>query len=100
MTFLSLTYVMICGYMKITEWSKEKILGKRFFAFFGSISMVLFATHGIFRWQFVAIAKNHANAGFTIMMLVLFLIAAVIIALGANALYKWSQSLMEKKKME
>ncbi len=100
LTFLCLTYIMICGYMRITEWTKGKIFGKSFFAFFGSISMVLFATHGEFRWQFVAIAKNHANAGFTILMLLLFLIAAVIIALGANAVYKWMLSLVERRKAE
>ena len=45
-----------------------------------------------------AIAKNHANAGFTILMLLLFLIAAVIIALGANAIYKWMLNLVERRK--
>lgn len=97
LTFICITYILVCCHMKITEWCREKFPCKNFLIFFGNISMVLFATHGEFRWQFVAIAKNHGNAGFTILMMLLFLVAAVIIALGANAAYKWLLGLIDRK---
>ncbi len=97
LTFLCISYVIICAYTKITEWSKGKIFGKGFFEFFGSLSMVLFATHGEFRWQFAAMALEQNNAGYTTLMLILFLITAVLIALSANVVYKKILALLQSK---
>lgn len=99
-THLSITYIFIYIIAKTISWQPRLNVSRRVLVFIGDISMVLFVTHGIFRWQFVCLAKTANSPVMTVVYALLFLLYAIIISLAAKAIYDWTQRLLNKTKPE
>ena len=97
-TFLCITYIFISIFLFIKKEGKFNFFDK-FLVFFGSLSMTLFATHGCIRWPFVVIAGNYNNAGWTFVVVLIYIVSAIIIALGAKAMYQWMIDVFSKIKL-
>ncbi len=93
LTFISITYIVI--YITILLINKKLRLQiiKNTLSVFGKYSMVLFATHGLFRWQFVYLAGNYNNALVNLGLAIAFIIEVLILAIPAMKLHE----LMTKK---
>lgn len=96
LTFLSITYIVICIYMLAKKKETINIIDK-FLIFFGNISMVLFATHSQIRWPFVEIGNKMSNAGYTFAIVLIYVASAVLIALGAKVFYQKLVELFSKR---
>jgi hypothetical protein len=68
--------------------------------YIGSISMMLFITHGMFRWQFVCLAKHYNNPGITIIFALSYFLEVFLLSLSAKVVYDWIQGLLKKTKPE
>ena len=88
LTFICITYMMVCIYWLPKSNNELMDIVRRFFVFFGKISMVLFATHSILRVPFVEIAQRANNPMYTLYVLVLYLICAILVSLGAKIVYE------------
>ena len=88
LTFLSITYIVICIYLFIKKENRINTTDK-ILIFFGNISMTLFATHSSIRWPLFIINNEYNNAGYTILVLMIYIASAVIIAIGAKAIYTY-----------
>ena len=99
-TFLSITYIFLFIFIKIINLNPKVGTTRKVMIFIGNISMMLFVTHGMFRWQFVCLAKNYNNPVTTIIFALLFFIEAIIISLAAKAIYDWITGLLNKTKPE
>ena len=97
LTFISLTYIIICLYMLVSREKHTNIASKSLI-FMGNLSMVVFATHSQLRWPFVSLAINASNPWYTIAMLLLFLASAIIVALAAKVMYQRMIDLLSKIK--
>ncbi len=88
LTFICITCMMLCVYW-LPKCNNELVgVVRRVFAFFGNISMMLFATHSILRVPFVEIAQKANNPMYTLYVLVLYLICAIFVSLGAKTVYE------------
>ncbi|MCQ2318862.1 MAG: acyltransferase [Bacteroidales bacterium] len=97
LTNLSVTYIFFCIFIAaFRRKSKPNIFGKGL-VHIGNISMLLFATHGMFRWQFVCLAKNYDHPLVTIVFALLFFMEAVFVALAAKPIYSWMVAKLNKK---
>lgn len=97
LTNLSVTYIFFCIFIAaFRRKSKPNIFGKGL-VHIGNISMLLFATHGMFRWQFVCLAKNYNHPLVTIVFALLFFMEAVFVALAAKPIYSWMVAKLNKK---
>lgn len=93
LTFISITYIVIfIAIVLIKNGVKLKYI-KNTILVFGKYSVVLFATHGLFRWQFVCLAGNYNNALINIGLAIAFIIEVLILAIPAMKLHE----LMTKK---
>ncbi|MCF0206206.1 MAG: acyltransferase, partial [Bacteroidales bacterium] len=95
-TFLCVTYLLVSGLTTLMNLNISNKCNFGFWSFVGKYSMALFAVHGFYRWQFVALAKNEGNAGYTLLMALVFLINAFVMAFAADAVYKLFLQLNEK----
>lgn len=89
LTFISITYIFV--YLSIALINKDLNIKhiKSTISVFGKYSMVLFATHGLFRWQYVVLADQYNNALITVVLAVVFLIEVLILAIPAMKLYEF-----------
>lgn len=97
LTFLSVTYIFV--FIFIAAFNCKARLGilRKVLTNIGDISMVLFATHGMFRWQFVCLAKNYNHPLVTIVFALLFFMEAVFVALAAKPIYSWMVAKLNKR---
>ena len=93
-TFISIVVIFIFVFRKITSISLP-LIGK-FFGWLGSISMVLFATHSLFREPFLQVGNNFNNALGHLFSGLLFFIFVLGIAVLAKIIYDWISSLFDK----
>jgi len=100
LTFLSVTYISIYIFIRIFSCELKLKLLRKILIFIGNISMMLFVTHGIYRWQFVCLAKNYNNPVTTIVFALLFFLEVIIISFAAKAIYDWILTLLNKTKPE
>lgn len=88
LTFISITYIVIfIAIVLIKNRFKLKYI-KKISLIFGKYSMVLFATHGLFRWQFVVLAGNYNNALVTLGLAIAFIFEALLLAIPAMKFYE------------
>jgi len=78
-------------------WSKgvkaqENLLFGRFFVFFGSVSMYLFAIHGFIRYPFVSLANNLTNPFYTILIGLFYFATILILSIGVKILMDYLRS--------
>ncbi|MDL2227682.1 acyltransferase [Odoribacter sp. OttesenSCG-928-L07] len=97
-TFLSITYLCMWAFNSslLKKENVDKKYVKRFLAYFGSLSMVLFAVHGFMRGPFNAIASTNNNFGKTLFVGFLFVVSALGVAIAANVLYKFLVKIFDK----
>lgn len=88
-TFISITYIMLCFYHLSIIKNKVVLATEKFLAFFGKMSMMLFATHSIIRAPLVEIAEKANNHLYYYFMFVVFVVTALFIAFGAKVVYEW-----------
>ena len=100
LTFLSVTYILIYLFVKVISWDPKPTMIRRVMIYIGSISMMIFVIHGMFRWQFVCLAKNYNNAGITILFALAYFLEVLILSLSAKVVYDWIQGLLKKTKPE
>ena len=88
-TFLALSLVMVFAYQGLKSLSFKKRWLSEPLAYFGGISMLLFAVHGYFRQPFLNLAASwptplgHLSTG------LLFFVSVWMLSLGAAPLYNW-----------
>lgn len=98
-TFLAVTIIYICSYQFLKTLKFKKTTLKKFFIYFGNISMTIFAIHGFIRVPFIKLANTSLNTPLGhIVTIILFIITIVIIALSANHVYEFLMSLFNKIK--
>ena len=100
LTFLSVTYVLLFVFIKVISWNPKPTMIRRIMVYIGSISMMLFITHGMFRWQFVCLAKHYNNPGITIIFALSYFLEVFLLSLSAKVVYDWIQGLLKKTKPE
>jgi peptidoglycan/LPS O-acetylase OafA/YrhL len=86
-TFLSLTLIMVFAYQGLKAVPVRKKELAVFLEYFGGISMVLFATHAIFRSPVLKVANTYTGAWGHLWSGVMFLLIAWAVAIAAKALY-------------
>ena len=100
LTFLSVTYVLIYIFVKVISWNPKPTVIRRIMVYIGSISMMIFITHGMFRWQFVCLAKHYHNPGITIIFALAYFLEIFLLSLSAKVVYDWIQGFLKKTKPE
>lgn len=100
MSYLSVTYVFIYIFAKVISWNPKLTMIRRIMVYIGSISMMLFITHGMFRWQFVCLAKHYNSPGITIIFALSYFLEVFLLSLSAKVVYNWIQGLLKKTKPE
>lgn len=89
LTFLSVSYISVFMFIYFISCKFPLIPIKKLLLVFGQYSMVLFAIHGMFRWQYVVIAEKYQNPAMTLLLAILFLIEMMILAISAQKIYDW-----------
>ncbi|MBQ6083653.1 MAG: acyltransferase [Bacteroidales bacterium] len=87
LTFISITYVFVYLSILITNNKLKLNYVKNTLLIFGKYSMVLFAIHGLFRWQFVVLAEKYNHPLITLALALLFLIEVLILSIPAKKIY-------------
>ena len=95
-TFLALTLIMVFAYQGLKSVFVKKTLISRGFAYFGEISMALFAVHCIFREPVLKFANTMTDGWGHLLSAVLFLLIVWGAALAAKALYDFVCSVLDK----
>lgn len=84
--FIAFSFMVFCLYQMVQRSDNDGFFG-RMFAYFGGISMLLFATHGNIRWTFVVLTQKHDNAAMTLLIAVAFVASAVLVAKSVSGIY-------------
>ncbi len=100
LTFLSMTYIFIYVFIKVTSWNPKPNTMRRIMIYIGNISMFIFVVHGMFRWQFVCLSKNFHSPIITVLFALLFFLEVFLISLSAKVVCDWVQRLLYKTKPE
>lgn len=95
-TFLSLTLIMVFAYQGLKSIPVRKRELAQFFEYFGGISMVLFATHAVFRSPVLKVANTYTGAWGHLWSGVMFLLIVMAVAVAAKALYDNVIALLDK----
>lgn len=85
--FIAFSFMVFCLYQMSAQRSDNNGFLGRLFAYFGGISMLLFATHSNIRWTFVVLTQKHDNAAMTLLIAVAFVASAVLIAKSVSGIY-------------
>ena len=95
-TFLSLTVIMVFAYQWLRSLPVRKKELAGFLAYFGDISMALFATHAILRDPVLNVANNWGTPWGNFVSGLVFLLIAWAVAIPAKALYEFMVSKLDR----
>lgn len=98
-TFLSLTVMMVFAYQWLKSIPIKKAFISRPLAYFGGISMVLFATHAVFRDPIIKISWTDAGALWFLWTGFIYLLIAWGVAVAAKVLYDYIETQLDKIKI-
>lgn len=99
-TFLSLTVITVFAYQGLKSIPVKKTVLSRPLVYLGGISMVLFATHAVFRDPIIKISWNYgAGALWNLWTGVLYLLIAWGVAVSAKILYDYIESHLDRIKI-
>jgi len=98
-TFLSLTVMMVFAYQWLKSIPINKAVISRPLAYFGDISMALFATHAVFRDPIIKISWTDTGALWFLWTGFIYLLIAWGVAVAAKVLYDYIESKLDKIKI-
>jgi uncharacterized sulfatase len=89
--FLSVTVVMLGVFRYVAQagWGNRLSAAKRFIAYYGALSMYLFAVHGFLREPFVKSANGYSHPVYTVLLGLAFFGFATLVAAGLKVFLDW-----------
>lgn len=93
---MSVTIIFVFAFPYLKAFCQKIACIGTFFSYLGSISMLLFATHAIFRMPFVTVAEKMQIATWGLIEAVIFLIVSIGVALASKPLYEALSNLFAK----
>ncbi len=88
-TFISITIIFLFLFPAIKFLFTRIPLCSRFFTYLGGISMLLFATHAIFREPFVTLGNHLDKAYWGLLLAAIFMTVSIGVALASQGVYVW-----------
>lgn len=98
LTFLSITYIFVYIFIVAARRNPKPNAMRRIIVYIGNISMMLFITHGMFRYQFVCLAKNYGNPAITNVFALSYFLEVFLLSLSVKVVYDRIQRLLNKKR--
>ena len=96
-TFLSLTVIMVFVYQALKSIPIKKTVISTPLAYFGSISMAMFATHAVFRDPIIKMSWNYgAGALWNFATGIIYFLIAWGVAVAAKVLYDYLETQLDK----
>ena len=96
-TFLSLTVIMVFVYQALKSIPIKKAVISTPLAYFGSISMAMFATHAVFRDPIIKMSWNYgAGALWNFATGIIYFLIAWGVAVAAKVLYDYLETQLDK----
>lgn len=99
LTFISFTYIILCVYNSHIMKKINTTVIKKFFVFFGELSMMLFAVHGVLRYPFIEMVEKANNTFYQYIFFTVFVICTIFVALGARNIYERIVNLLASARM-